>query len=34
MCTAFVLANGVLVALICTGTMQMLVSLIGVAGEW
>ena len=32
--TAFVLANGLLVALLCTGTMQMLVSLIAVAGEW
>lgn len=31
---AFVLANGALVALVCTGTMQMLISLIGVAGEW
>lgn len=31
---AFVLANGALVALVCTGTMQMLISIIGVAGEW
>ncbi len=30
----FVLANGGLVALVCTGTMQMLISLIAVAGEW
>jgi hypothetical protein len=31
---AFVLANGALVALVCMGTMQMLISLIAVAGEW
>lgn len=31
---AFVLANGALVALVCTGTMQMLISIIAVAGEW
>lgn len=31
---AFVLANGTLVALVCNGTMQMLISILGVAGEW
>lgn len=34
MSAAFVLANGALVALVCAGTMQMLISLIAVAGEW
>lgn len=34
MSAAFVMANGVLVALICAGTMQMLISLITAAGEW
>ena len=34
MSAAFVLANGALVALICAGTMQMLISLIAVAGDW
>lgn len=34
MSAAFVLANGALVALVCMGTMQMLISLIDVAGEW
>ena len=34
MSAAFVIANGALVALVCAGTMQMLISLIGVAGEW
>ncbi len=34
MSAAFVLANGALVALVCTGTMLMLIFLIGVAGEW
>lgn len=32
--TGFVLANGALVALLATGTMQLLISLIAVTGEW